>query len=215
MTITGVLLANNGSNRKTGTGKNNSRERRRIARSKADAGYSDQAHPRNSLSDTLDLDALRDVVEPVVAEFGLVLEELVGRGAGRTQTVMVVVDLQEDDEGSVGLDTIAEVSTAVSEALDRTEHDPEETYMLEVTSPGATRRLTEPRHWKRSRGRLLKIKTADGQSFLARLEETDGTTATIARKKDTPKGVPAKYSEPEDLAISDVNSAQVEVEFSD
>ncbi|WP_165001019.1 MULTISPECIES: ribosome maturation factor RimP [Micrococcaceae] len=214
MTITGGLLANNGSNPKSTTSKNTSRQRRRTARMKANAGYSDQAHPRNSLSDTLDLPSLREAIAPVVGQFNLVLEEVSARGAGKNQTVTVVVDLQEDEEGSVSLDTIAEVSGAISETLDRTEGDPEETYLLEVTSPGATRMLSEPRHWKRSRGRLLSLRLSGGETFVARLEETDGRTATIARRRQTPKGVPAKYLEPEEISVEDVEAAQVEIEFS-
>lgn len=206
-------MANNGSKPKSTTNRNNARERRRLARMKENAGYSDQAHPRKSLSETLDLESLRAVIEPVVEEFRLVLEDLTARGAGTSQTLSIVVDLREDEVGSVGLETISEVSGAVSEALDQAEGVPQDAYLLEVASPGATRSLTEPRHWKRSRGRLLRVRTGGGEDFVARLEDTDGRTATIARRKETPKGVPEKYSDPEELAIADVESAKVEIEF--
>ena len=189
-----------------------SRSRRRVAREKAGAGYSDQTHPRSALADSVDLDRIRGRLEPVVRQFDLVLEDVTARGAGNGQTLSVIVDLREDEEGSVALDTIAEVSRALSATLDEADDEPESEYLLEVSSPGATRKLTEPRHWMRSRGRLVRI-TMGGGSFLARLEDTDGATATIRRKRDTPKGVPEKYEEAERLDLDGVERAHVEVEF--
>ncbi|MCP3425065.1 ribosome maturation factor RimP [Rothia sp. AR01] len=199
----------NGQQKKTSS---TSRSRRKVAREKANAGYSDRAHPRSALADSVDLERIRGRLEPVVEQFDLVLEDITARGAGNGQTLSVVVDLAEDKEGSVALDTIAEVSRALSAALDEADDEPESEYLLEVSSPGATRKLTEPRHWKRSRGRLVRIVTARA-NFLARLEETDGSTATIRRKRDTPKGVPEKYEESERLDLGDVQKAHVEVEF--
>ncbi|WP_158088231.1 ribosome maturation factor RimP [Kocuria massiliensis] len=194
-------------------GKNTSRERRRLAREKANAHFSDQSHPRNSLADSVSLDEIREKLQPVAEQLHLVIEDVTARGAGNSQTLTVVVDLYEDEVGSVELDTIAEASEAMSEALDGMEDDPQDAYLLEVTSPGATRPLTESRHWKRARGRLISVRTTEGDNFVARLEETDGTTATIARKVNTPKGVPEKYRDQEEIRLSDVASAHVEIEF--
>ena len=74
--------------------------------------------------------------------------------AGRRSVVRVVVDR---DEG-VTLDDIAEVSRAVSEVLDRNDDGMGRTpYVLEVTSPGVDRPLTEARHWRRNVGRLVTV----------------------------------------------------------
>jgi ribosome maturation factor RimP len=82
-------------------------------------------------------------IEPVVASAGYDLEELVVTPAGRRSVVRVVVDR---DRG-VTLDDIAEVSRAVSEVLDRNDDGMGRTpYVLEVTSPGVDRPLTDPRH---------------------------------------------------------------------
>ncbi|WP_269929079.1 ribosome maturation factor RimP [Kocuria massiliensis] len=205
-------MANTSSN-SSARGKSPSRERRRLAREKANASYSDQAHPRNHLADSVSLEEIRATLRPVAEEFGLVIEEVTARGAGKSQTLTIVVDLQEDEVGSVALDTISEVSGAMSEAMDTVDNDPEEAYFLEVTSPGATRKLVEPRHWKRSRGRLISVKTVAGESFVARLEDTDGSRATIAKRVETPKGVPEKYRDPEEIDLADVATARVELEF--
>src|SRR5437763_10645803 len=93
-------------------------------------------------------------IAPVVDGVGYDLEELVVTPAGRRSVVRVVIDR---DEG-VTLDDIAEVSRAVSAALD--ENDGElgrAPYVLEVTSPGVDRPLTEARHWRRNVGRLVAV----------------------------------------------------------
>lgn len=193
--------------------KHNSRARRRLARDKAQTGYDQERHPRTALADTVDLEALTERIGRVVEGFGLVLEEVAARGAGHEQTLSVVVDLPEDATGEVDLDTLGEVSQAVSAELDEDPDEPENPYLLEVGSPGATRRLTAPRHWKRARGRLLEITDAAGRTYLARLEETDGTTATVRRRKNVSKGQPVSWHEPETLDLADVARARVEVDF--
>src|SRR3954469_2174271 len=111
-------------------------------------------------------------IEPVVGSAGYDLEDLVVTPAGRRSVVRVVIDR---DEG-VTLDDIAEVSRAVSAALD--ENDGElgrGPYVLEVTSPGGDRPLTEPRHWRRNPGRLVTV--AIGPS--GGLEEVTGRITAV------------------------------------
>src|SRR5690606_10192619 len=85
-----------------------------------------------------------------------------GRGGGGRGQVVV------DRDQGVGLDAIAEVSRALSAALDRADEAgaavmPGE-YVLEVSSPGVDRPLTEPRHWRRNVGRLVAVTVAgEGQ----------------------------------------------------
>ena len=104
---------------------------------------------------------LRTVIEPVVAAEGYDLEELSISRAGRRHVVRVVVDGAD----GVHLDAVAEVSRAVSAALDRAEETGGDLvageYQLEVSSPGVDRPLTLPRHWRRNIGRLVKV-TAKG-----------------------------------------------------
>jgi len=74
--------------------------------------------------------------------------------AGRRSLIRVTVD---GDDG-IDLDGIATVSRAVSEALDAAEPSGAAfsgPYVLEVSSPGVDRPLTEPRHWRRGVGRLV------------------------------------------------------------
>jgi len=113
-------------------------------------------------------------IGPVVDGAGYDLEELVVTPAGRRSVVRVVVDR---DEG-VTLDDIAEVSRAVSEVLDANDDGMGRPYVLEVTSPGVDRPLTEHRHWRRNVGRLVTV-TAAGRSLTGRVTAADETGVVL------------------------------------
>jgi ribosome maturation factor RimP len=100
---------------------------------------------------------LREVIEPVVTAAGYDLEDLSVSRAGRRHVVRVIVDA----DGGINLDAVADVSRAVSAALDAAEEAGGDIvageYQLEVSSPGVDRPLTLPRHWRRNVGRLVKV----------------------------------------------------------
>ncbi|NES28435.1 ribosome maturation factor RimP [Micromonospora terminaliae] len=100
---------------------------------------------------------LREVIEPVVTAAGYDLEDLSVSRAGRRHVVRVIVDA----DGGINLDAVADVSRAVSAALDAAEETGGDIvageYQLEVSSPGVDRPLTLPRHWRRNAGRLVKV----------------------------------------------------------
>ncbi|HEY3034439.1 MAG TPA: ribosome maturation factor RimP, partial [Streptosporangiaceae bacterium] len=73
--------------------------------------------------------------------------------AGRRRLLRVVVDA----DGGVDLDNIALVSREASARLDDTGAMGEAPYTLEVSSPGVDRPLTQPRHWRRAVGRLVRV----------------------------------------------------------
>ncbi|WBB81871.1 ribosome maturation factor RimP [Micromonospora sp. WMMD882] len=102
---------------------------------------------------------IRAVVEPVIADAGYDLEDLSVSRAGRRHVVRVIVD----GDAGVNLDAVADVSRAVSAALDAAEESGGDLvageYQLEVSSPGVDRPLTLPRHWRRNVGRLVKVTT--------------------------------------------------------
>jgi ribosome maturation factor RimP len=74
---------------------------------------------------------------------------------GRILRVMV------DREGGVDLDTISELSRRISRRLDLERFGQDGPYDLEVGSPGLERRLREPRHFERSVGQQVKVKTVE------------------------------------------------------
>lgn len=111
---------------------------------------------------------VREVVGPAVAAAGLYLEDVGVARAGRRSVVRVTVDLPEDAVGSLDSDALGEVSRDISAALDR--HDPVDgEYVLEVSTPGTSRPLTEPRHFRRARTRLVRLSLRDGRTVEGRL----------------------------------------------
>jgi ribosome maturation factor RimP len=120
---------------------------------------------------------LLEVLSPVVAATGHDLEDVTVTSAGRRSLVRVIVDA----DGGVDLDAVADVSRAVSEALDD-EADGgaafAEPYVLEVSSPGVDRPLTEQRHWRRAKGRLVQTQVAE-KTVTGRIVDTDAKGVTL------------------------------------
>lgn len=162
---------------------------------------------------------LRETATRVLDAHGLVLEEVEIRRGGGTPQVRLVVDLPEDQLGSADLDTVAEASRALSEAVDADDavlgSDP---VLLEVTTPGVERELTQPRHFRRSLGRLLALTTVDGTDHRARLLAVQGEQLRLRQEpgrddRGRPRKLPKGTSEHLELVIADVAAARVEVEF--
>lgn len=148
---------------------------------------------------------LRALLEPLVATTGLDLEEIEVTAQGNRRQLLVVVD---SDEG-VQLDAIAELSRAASAVLDDAHAMGEAEYVLEVTSPGTDRPLTEPRHFRRNEGRLVKLKLNSGEELIARIMDVDGTGLDL----EVP-GVKGRKPKPRRVEFADVAKARVEIEFS-
>ncbi|MFW0112314.1 ribosome maturation factor RimP [Rothia sp. CCM 9417] len=185
----------------------NARERRAAAR--AQEGITQRAPAESFVS----LESVRPVVTEVVeGQFKLVLEKLALRGKGANRTLEIVLDYPEDRTDALSLDTIAEVSQALSQALDSAD-DGEVPYLLEVSSRGVTSPLTETRHWKRSIDRLLAISQTDGETYLARLDFVTEEGPVVRRKKETKKGQPESYRDAQTLPWATISSAKVEIEF--
>ena len=114
------------------------------------------AAPRPGGRHDLDPAKLEALLEPIVRAAGLDLESVKIGSAGRRRLLRVVVDA----DGGVSLDDIALVSREASIRLDGTGAMGEAPYTLEVSSPGVDRPLTQPRHWRRAVGRLVRVPLA-------------------------------------------------------
>ena len=147
----------------------------------------------------MSLSAVRAIAEPVVVAAGLDLEDIAIEKVGRREKVSVIVDT----DGGVSLDAIAEVSSALSAALDEAGDVASSSYVLEVSSPGVDRPLTLPRHWRRNTGRLVVIDLEDGSSITGRITGSDDATVTLDVN-----------GEAQQLALGQVQRAIVQVEFS-
>jgi ribosome maturation factor RimP len=153
----------------------------------------------------LDGAKLREQLEPVVAALGYDLEDVTAKRAGNRQLLQVVVD----GDGGISLDDIAEVSQAVSAALDETNAMGEAPYDLEVTSPGVSRPLTLPRHWRRATGRLVQVPLTAGGELTGRVVEADDEGVTL----ELPGKKPGTAGERRRLAFGELGRGKVQVEF--
>ena len=108
----------------------------------------------------LHTDRIRDELAGPLAEAGLVVEDIRAHAAGRHRTLTIVVDLDAEHAEPVPFDTVTEATRTVSELLDGIDVWGEHPYTLEVTSPGAERPLTQPRHFRRARGRRVRAELA-------------------------------------------------------
>ncbi len=146
----------------------------------------------------LDRRKLRALLEPVVERSGAELEDVTEQRAGSRRLIRVVVDR----DGGVSLDSIADVTRSVSDALDKYDGMGNAAYVLEVTSPGVDRPLTAPRHWRRATGRLVKAVLAAGGEVVGRITAADDESVTLL------------VGETErTLAYGEIAKARMQVEF--
>ncbi|HEY1920096.1 MAG TPA: ribosome maturation factor RimP [Streptosporangiaceae bacterium] len=154
--------------------------------------------PGGLRSTAVDDRKLAGLIEPVVSAAGLDLESVRMSTAGKRRLLRIVVD---SDHG-VSLDDAADVSRDVSALLDASNAFGDVPYTLEVSSPGVDRPLTEPRHWRRARGRLVRVKVTGEGPVEGRVlaADTDGVTL----------GLPAGERR---FPYVDMGAGSVQVEF--
>lgn len=141
---------------------------------------------------------LAGLIEPVIAAAGLDLESVRMTVAGRRRLLRVIVD---GDHG-VSLDDAADVSREISAVLDAGNVLGETPYTLEVSSPGVDRPLTEPRHWRRARGRLVRVKVTGEGPVEGRLLAADADGVTLGLAGDERR-----------FSYTDLGAGSVQVEF--
>ncbi len=151
---------------------------------------------------------LRVLAATVAEAAGYDVEELVVVAAGRRRLVRIIID----GDNGVSLDAAAQVSRQLAaelDALDESDDNPmgPAPYTLEVTSPGIGRPLTEERHFRRARGRLLDLTLSDGTCLVGRVRRilTDTTgEAGVELLIDRDSTV---------VPLDSISRAKVEVEF--
>ena len=150
-------------------------------------------------------DAVRDRIEQELtgplSVLGLDVEAVEVTPAGNRRVLRIAVD---GDDG-VSLDTIADATRVVSDALDDSDVMGERPYTLEVTSRGVERPLTLPRHWRRNVDRLVAVTLVEGvepASFTGRVTSAGDESAVLDVEGDA-----------REVAYADVARAQVQIEF--
>ncbi|WP_280239264.1 ribosome maturation factor RimP [Nocardia abscessus] len=132
-----------------------------------------------------------------------------GKRVDAQARVQVTVDRDTSD-----LDTLANLSTELSALLDEAGEFGETPYLLEVTTPGIDRPLTADRHWRRARGRKVRVTLREGAQppegstgFEARVGALSGDSVALVLggKRD-----PHRVTVP----LADIATAVVQIEFS-
>jgi len=107
----------------------------------------------------LDATLLRESVEALADDMGLLLVDLGWFQSGRRGTLRVLVDRP----GRVTIGECEKLSRAIEDMMDRDMLEPG-SFVLEVGSPGVGRRLESENDWKRCVGRTVRVET-EGDSF--------------------------------------------------
>ncbi|MGW1494591.1 ribosome maturation factor RimP [Streptomyces sp. NPDC002402] len=153
---------------------------------------------------TTQSERLRGLLEPLVSAADLDLEEIEVSRAGKRRMLRIIVD---SDEGAT-LDACAELSRVISQKLDETDEMGEGEYVLEVSSPGADRPLTEHRHYVRATGRLVKLQLHESGELVARILTVDDEGLDL----EVP-GVKGRKPTSRRVTFAEIAKARVELEF--
>ena len=121
------------------------------------------------------------LVRPTVEGMGVRLWDVVFEKEGPDWYLRVLID--KADGSTMDTDTCAEVSHALDPILD--EADPiEQSYYLEVGSPGLGRRLNRPEHYEAVKGQKISVKLYQAneqgrKEFVGILTSREGNTVTV------------------------------------
>ena len=127
------------------------------------------------------------LVRPTVEGMGLRLWDVVFEKEGPDWYLRVLID--KADGSTMDTDTCADVSHALDPILD--EAAPiDQSYYLEVGSPGLGRKLTRPEHYEALKGEKIGVKlirpNADGvREFAGILKGREGSTVTVETENGT------------------------------
>lgn len=127
---------------------------------------------------------VKELLEPVLMENKLELYDIEFKGQGRKGVLRVFIDR----EGGVTIDDCTVISRELGTLLDV--HDViDNSYTLEVSSPGLTRKLKKPDHFLRFTGKKVKIKTdveiENRNMFIGKMLEYKDDNVTV----ETEEGV--------------------------
>ncbi|WP_257161280.1 ribosome maturation factor RimP [Corynebacterium cystitidis] len=165
---------------------------------------------------------LTTLIQPVADAHSMDIEHVGTARAGKKSVVSIAVD----SDSRPTLDELEIVSNDIGEILD----DAEATgalsfgagYSLEVTTPGVDHPLTLPRHWRRNRGRLVKLTDEQVQKTLWRIGALNDaeTHVIVVRHEGTSQAgtsqagtSQARSLEVEVVPVSETTRAVVEIEF--
>ena len=143
-------------------------------------------------------DRLAEELTGPIGWLGLDLEAVDLTSAGKRRVLRVAID----KDGGVTMDDIADATREVSRVLDDTDLMGQQAYTLEVSSPGVGRPLTLPRHWRRNKGRLVKVTFLEEEPLTGRITDSDDAGAVL-----DVEGTERR------LEYAEVKKAKIQIEF--
>lgn len=152
---------------------------------------------------------LASLLSPILDQYGLELDSLDTVPAGKRRVLRITVDGDGPDGRGPTLDDIAGATKAISTALDSSDAVGSAAYTLEVSSRGLARPLTEPKHWRRNRGRLVAAHVREGAPVTGRIVASDDDTVRVQVVTDAKK----KATQELTLAFSEITKALIQVEM--
>ena len=127
-----------------------------------------------------------EILLPIIEEYGFELADVEYVKEGGTWYLRTYID----KEGGISIDDCEKVSRRLSDILDEKDYI-DDTYIMEVSSPGLGRPLKKEKDFKRSLGKEVDIRTyrmIDKQKeFTGILKDYDKDTVTIELDDETLK----------------------------
>ena len=134
------------------------------------------------------------VITPAIESLGFYIEDINITSAGKRSMLTVVVD----GDTHLSLDQVTVATRAISEIVEYLPTLGNNSFTLEVTSPGLDRPLTKPRHWRKNQDRLIKIVLTDGRELNGRIKDSTESSVTVDEQV---------------INFADIKRATLEVEF--
>ena len=147
------------------------------------------------------------VIELLDGEFaraGYEIEDVVIDARARPPRITVIAD----GDTALDMDTIAALSRSASSLLDAVKSI-EGRYVLEVSSPGVDRPLTNEKHFRRARGRKIELALSDGTQVTGRVGEMRDDTLSLVVHDDRARDWTVRP-----VSLDEILKAVVQVDFS-
>jgi ribosome maturation factor RimP len=165
----------------------------------------DRTTQDEELAVTTGLPSQTQVIELLGGEFaraGYEIEDVVIDGRMRPPRITVIAD----GDTALDLDTVATLSRSASALLDGVDSIGD-SYVLEVSSPGVDRPLTNEKHFRRARGRKVEVQLSDGSQLTGRVGEARADTVALVVRAGRDWAV-------REIPLAEIAKAVVQVEFS-
>jgi ribosome maturation factor RimP len=128
------------------------------------------------------LDRITKLVHNILQDNGIELIDIICRREGGGNVLRILADT----ESGITIDECAKVNELISEVLDK-DNLIDESYLLEVSSPGLDRPLKTKADFLRQKGKKIRIHTyapvEDRKEFIGVLEGFDGKDISILTEK--------------------------------